>query len=397
MYTRRDFGKLAAGATALSALPISRVFGANDAVRLGATTWSLRDLVRVPGQDNVIDLIKPLKAAGVAEIDLWSYNVEPAGPNFGPGAPPPPAAYPVKIKTFSPEEIAAANVMVRNLTREYRLQTPDSHFESFRGLFGAAGIKVTAFTVKYDDSFTDEEVDATFREAKALGASSITAPGTPEVMKRLAPFAEKHQMNVAVTDFTVASVLPSKRFRINADIGAITAANGSPMAWIQENHEAIGQLTIKDRRRNKGKNEQFGDGDTPVRDVLRLVKERSTRSRSSPNTNIWVSERRLKNYSAAWISCALLSRSCRLQQLLGPKRSVRVVFVLEVDIRIAAACQEFSHLLRNPLPGVCPVIAFAQSVISKISGKDLRHLQLVRFGQAQRNVALRQPFVNRIG
>lgn len=274
MHTRRDFGKFALGTAALSALPVSNLFGASDAVRLGATTWSLRDLPRVPGQDNVSDLIRPLKSAGVTEIDLWSYNAEPAGPNFGPGAPPPPAAYPVKIKTYSPEEIAAANVLVRNLTREYRLQTPDSHFESMRDLFAASGIKVTAFTVKYDDSFTDAEVDATFREAKALGASSITSPGTPDLMKRLLPFTERHQINVAVTDFTLASALPSKRFRINADIGAITAANGSPVAWIQENHDSIGQLTIKDRRRNKGKNEQFGEGDTPVQDVLRLVKDK---------------------------------------------------------------------------------------------------------------------------
>jgi hypothetical protein len=274
MYTRRDIGKLAAGMTALSALPISRLLGANDVVRLGVTTWSLRDLPRVPGQDNINDLIKPLKSAGVTEIDLWSYNTEPAGPNTGPGAPPPPAAYPIKIHTFSPEEIAAAMLAARNLLRDFRLNTPANHYEDIRTMFAAAGISVAAYTVRYDDTFTDEEIDITFRQAKVLGASSITAPGTPEIMKRLVSFAEKHQMNVAVTDFALASALPSKRFRINADIGAITAANGSAVAWIQENHDAIAQLTVKDRRRNKGKNEQFGDGDTPIQDVLRLVKQK---------------------------------------------------------------------------------------------------------------------------
>lgn len=91
-------------------------------------------------------------------------------------------------------------------------------------------------------------------------------------MKRLAPVAEKYQMNVALTDFTLASALPSKRFKVNADIGAITAANGSPLAWLQENHDAVAQVIIKDRRRNKGMNEQFGDGDTPIQEVLRLIK-----------------------------------------------------------------------------------------------------------------------------
>ena len=279
MYTRRDIGKLALGTTALVALPVSTAFGAksdSDAsgVRLGATTWSLRDLPRIPGQDNVSDLIKPLKSAGVTEIDLWSYNTEPAGPNTGPGAPPPPAAYPIKIKVFSPEEIAAAMLAARNLLREFRLNTPPNHYENIRAKFAAAGIVVTAYAVKYDNTFTDEEIDITFREARALGASAITAPGTPEVVKRLIPAAEKHQMNVALTDFTLAAALPSKWFKVNTDIGAITAANSSPVAWLQENHEAVAQLTIKDRRRNKGKNEQYGDGDTPIQEVLRLVKEK---------------------------------------------------------------------------------------------------------------------------
>lgn len=301
MYSRREIGRIALGTAAGSLLANLPAFGAasdsKSGVRLGATTWSLRDLPRIPGKDNIDDLIKPLKNAGVTEIDLWSYNTEPAGPNTGPGAPPPPAAYPIKIKVYSKEEIAAAMLQARNLTRDWRLGTPEkpfwnadagqysvkaaepfvtptNHFENIRTKFASAGIAVTAYTVKYDDSFTDAEIDITFRQAKALGASSITAPGSLDVAKRLAPYAEKHQMNITLTDFALASSLPSKRFKVNVDIGAITAANGSPVAWIQENHDAIGQLTIKDRRRNKGKNEQYGDGDTPIQDVLRLVKEK---------------------------------------------------------------------------------------------------------------------------
>jgi sugar phosphate isomerase/epimerase len=280
MYTRRDIGRFAVSATAWggAALIGTRAFGATTdpaaGVRFGATTWSLRDLPRIPGKDNVDDLIKPLKSAGVTEIDLWSYNTEPAGPNFGPGAPPPPAAYPVKIKTFSKEEIEAANIAVRKLLHDFRLNTPAGYYEDVRAKFRTAGINVVAYTVRFDNSFSDEEIAATFQQAKALGASSITSPGAADVVKRLVPFAEKYEMNVALTDFAVASALPSKRFKVNADIGAITAANSSPVAWLQENHDAVAQLTVKDRRRNKGKNEQFGEGDTPINDVLRLVKDK---------------------------------------------------------------------------------------------------------------------------
>ncbi|HVW85205.1 MAG TPA: hypothetical protein VHB50_11020 [Bryobacteraceae bacterium] len=285
MYTRREIGKLALGTAAAAALPASRVFAVPEAavqsVRLGATTYSLRDLPRIPGKDNVSDLIKPLQDAGVKMIDLWSYNTEPAGPNTGPGAPPPPAVYPIKIKVFTPEEIKAAMEQARNLLRDFRLGRVDpklgftaDHYQQIRGKFDAAGIAVTSYSVKYDDSFTDEEIEATFQQAKTLGAKSISVPGSAAVLKRLAPYTEKHDMNIAVGDFNLVSSLPSKRFKINLDIGAVTAANGSPVAWIQENHDAIGQVLITDRRRNKGSSEQWGQGDTPVSDVLKLIRQK---------------------------------------------------------------------------------------------------------------------------
>jgi sugar phosphate isomerase/epimerase len=286
MHTRRDIGRLALGTAAVAALPASRLFAVPEApvesVRLGATTYSLRDLPRVPGKDNIADLIKPLQDAGVKTIDLWSYNTEPAGPNTGPGAPPPPAVYPIKIKVFTPEEIAAAMKQARDLLRQFRLGHADSklgftpnHYQEVRSKFDAAGIAVTSYSVKYDDSFTDPEIEATFQQAKTLGAKSISVPGSAAVMKRLTPFAEKHAMNIGVADFNLASSLPSKRFRINVDIGAITAANGSPVAWIQENYDSIGQVLITDRRRNKGANEQWGQGDTPVEAVLKLIKDKT--------------------------------------------------------------------------------------------------------------------------
>ena len=278
MYSRRDFGKLALSTTAFAGLPASMAFGAksesSSGVRLGATTYSLRDLRRTPGKDNIDDVIKALKFSDVTEVNLFSYNTEPAGPDTGPAAPPPPAAYPVTIHKWTPEEIAAAMLALRNRTREWRLNTPANHYETIRARFDAAGIGVTSYTLNFGDDFTDEEIDVTFRQAKTLGASSITSPGASATVKRLAPFAEKHQMNVALTDYSLSTGLPSKYFKVNADIGQLTAANGAAVAYIQENHDAIAQLTIKDRRRNRGKNEQFGDGDTPIQDVLRLVKDK---------------------------------------------------------------------------------------------------------------------------
>jgi hypothetical protein len=128
--------------------------------------------------------------------------------------------------------------------------------------------------VKYDDTVTDEEIDITFMQAKALGAWSITAQGTPETMKRLVPFAEKHQMNVSLTDFTLAAGAPFEA--LQSECGYRRHHRRERFARRVDSGKPRRDRAAhdKDRRRNKGMNEQFGDGDTPIQDVLRLVKEK---------------------------------------------------------------------------------------------------------------------------
>jgi sugar phosphate isomerase/epimerase len=285
MVSRRDFGKLA-----LSGIPLSAAWSApNDpGVRLGVATYSYRDLLRVPGQDNVDDVIRALQFAGAAEIELSSANTEPAGPNSGPAAPRPPSAYPPPVTAPKPEEVAAAKLAVRNALRQWRLTTPAANHAAFRAKFQAAGISLFAYRVDYDEQFTDQEIEVTFNQAKALGVSVIASLTNLNSAKRLALFAEKHQMTVALhnsgnvkdpnaiatPESFRAALGISKNFRLNLDIGNFTAANHEALAFIQESHASISHIQLKDRTRNGGGNEQFGEGDTPIKDVLTLVKDK---------------------------------------------------------------------------------------------------------------------------
>jgi sugar phosphate isomerase/epimerase len=106
--------------------------------------------------------------------------------------------------------------------------------------------------------------------------------------RRLAPFAERHAITVALHNtanakdpnaiaspqsFRTALAL-SKNFRLNLDIGHFTAANYEAVAFFQENHAVISHVQIKDRTRNGGTNEKFGEGDTPIKEVLTLIREK---------------------------------------------------------------------------------------------------------------------------
>src|SRR5437588_4603063 len=198
MVSRRDFGKAALAAIPLAAARRAVAGPGASGVRLGVATYSYRDLLRTPGRDNVDDVIKALQFAGAREIELWSANTEPAGPNSGPAVPPPPSAYPPPIKPPSPEEVAAAKLAVRNALRRWRLSTPAAKHEAFGARFQSAGIGLFAYRVDYDRSFTDEEIEVTFQQAQALGVRTIASMMSLSDARRLAPFAEKHGVTMAL-------------------------------------------------------------------------------------------------------------------------------------------------------------------------------------------------------
>lgn len=275
MLSRRDLGKIT-----LAGLP-SLLHGAVKAeVRVGASTDSFHDFPRRPGRDNTDEIIRALTAAGVTEIDLASGNTEAPSPDTGLPPPPPPGPYGGPPAGFTPAELAARTRALRENLRKWRLATPASHYAELKTRFDRAGISVYALSFQHDDAFTDEEIDATFGHAQALGAEVIASRASPAMAKRLAPFAERHAMTVAFRNenetaaqiSALAAVSP--RFRVNLDIGNFTAANQECVAYIQENYRRITHLMVKDRTRHGGGNETFGSGDTPIQDVLRLVRDK---------------------------------------------------------------------------------------------------------------------------
>jgi sugar phosphate isomerase/epimerase len=265
MLTRREFGALALSTVALpSVLRAQTISG----VRLGVQTYSFRELTRPPGGDMVDPIIAAMKECGLTECELWAPQIEPS--NVGGGRP-------------TPEQAQQA----RETARTWRLETPLDHFRTIRKKFESAGMTIYAFNYSPNNGFSEAEIDRGFEMAKALGAEIITASATLEAARRMVPFAAKHMMPVAmhnhsnVTDPNEFATLESLAtalklspfFRVNLDVGHFTAANYDAVAYIREHHASITNLHLKDRKKDQGPNTAWGTGDTPIRQVLQLLKK----------------------------------------------------------------------------------------------------------------------------
>jgi sugar phosphate isomerase/epimerase len=256
IYSRRDFGKFA-----LASLPLSAAFANGkpdskiDGVQLGAQSYSFRAM---PG--GLDDALKAMIDIGLSECELWQGHVEPKGRGKD----------------------------AREELRKFRIDTPLEHFKEIADRFKTAGINLYAYNYSFRDDMTDEEISRGFEISKALGVKVITASATVSVTQRVAPQAEKYKMVVGMhghdnlkdpnqfarPESFEKAMSESKWIGVNLDIGHFTAANFDAVAYIRENHERITHLHIKDRKKNDGTNEQFGDGDTPIKPVLSLLKEK---------------------------------------------------------------------------------------------------------------------------
>ena len=273
--TRREFAR-ASTATVVAALTGAR--GQARATRIGgvnvgAISYCFRSIPRSVSGDYMDTLIDAFHQTGISLCELESARVEPEPAIPGGGRVP---------ATITPEYTTR-----REELRRWRLETPLARFVEIRQKFTSAGIDLFGYVVTFSDDFTDAEIDRSFQFAQALGAGVIGTNQTRiPIASRLVPFAEKYKIALGwhnhanVTDPTeVASVesferlfAMSTRFKANLDIGHFVAGNNDPIAFLRKHADRISHLHLKDRRRDNGPNQPWGDGDTPVKDVLRLLK-----------------------------------------------------------------------------------------------------------------------------
>jgi sugar phosphate isomerase/epimerase len=180
------------------------------------------------------------------------------------------------------EQTAAAEQL-----RAWRLANDAKKAGDVRKTYETAGVRIEV--VKFDGiyDFTDPEMDYAFTLAKAAGARAISCELdlTGKGQKRVGPFADKHQLMVGyhghakTTPEMYASAAADAKFNgMNIDIGHWVAGNfGSPVEFMKKHHAKITHIHVKDRKKDEagggGQNVPFGQGDTPVVEVLRLIRD----------------------------------------------------------------------------------------------------------------------------
>jgi len=269
-------------------------------VQIGTITYSWRD---VPG--GVENIIKYCKETGISSIELMSNDVEeflgaPKNPMMAMFGPPPSAKKPAaggppagappaggfKPPEFTPEQKALIAKYDKEI-KEWRLALPLSKFADVKKLFDDAGINI--HIVKFSPAkWSDEEIDYSFKAAKALGAKGVTEELGEEAVKKLGPIAEKHgmyaifhnHMQFASPGFSYdkfISVSPAVMF--NFDSGHFFGSTGiHPNTIIEKYHDRIFSIHIKDKTGPKtdpaNANQVWGQGETPLEDILLLVKKK---------------------------------------------------------------------------------------------------------------------------
>jgi sugar phosphate isomerase/epimerase len=117
---------------------------------------------------------------------------------------------------------------------------------------------------------------------EALGANQLTME-LPDsaTSKRIGEYASKRKIWVGYHAHTQAHLTfwdeafsQSPYNGANIDIGHYTAGrSGSPIPFIEKNHARITSMHLKDRKFNEGPNMPWGQGDTPIKEVLQIIKK----------------------------------------------------------------------------------------------------------------------------
>jgi sugar phosphate isomerase/epimerase len=288
--SRRKFLGLTAAAAALSVIPTNFIIGAPGkqigkkpdskfgGVQVGAITYSWRSM---PGSAE--DILHYCLQTGISTIELMGDVAE----KFA-GLPQSPARPDAGTKLTDSEKASLNKAMqeTKEAQRVWRISAPMTKFEALRKMYNDAGVEIHIAKFSPED-WTDKEIEYAFKAAKALGAKGVTNEIGDKAAQKLGPIAQKmgmyaiyHQhLQPGEPGWTFDKFLEySPANMLNFDAGHYFGATGlHPNGIIERLHNRIVSIHMKDKTGPKGNppntNMPWGKGETPIADILLLLKK----------------------------------------------------------------------------------------------------------------------------
>ena len=245
MWTRRAF---------LATLPLLAAESRFAGVTIGVQTYSFRDRP-------FDEAVKAMKEIGIGEAEVSAVH-------------------------FEPPRVPGDGRQNEKL-EQWRLTVPLTDFEGHGHKLRTAGIKPSAYTYNFMGG-SDAVLERGFEIAKAMGAPAMTMSTRVSLTPQIDALAKKHKMRVGIhnhsrvqpdqlaTPDSFAEALKGRSdyIMMNLDVGHFVAAGFDLLAFVRENHARIMSMHLKDRKKDQGPPVELGTGDTPVVELLRLVRDK---------------------------------------------------------------------------------------------------------------------------
>ena len=197
---------------------------------------------------------------------------------------------------MTPEQQEAMRKRAEEL-KNWRLSVPMSRYAAFRKMYEDAGVKIYAFKLPPTLDMSDDEYAYIWNVGETLGADHLTMELTTDdaLLKRVADYAAKRKLPIAFHTHGQGGssgfdrvLSASKYTALNFDVGHYYGVNGeSPAPLVEKYHDRIASLHLKDRkgpgapdpsgRGGGGPNMPWGQGETPLREILQLMKKNKYR------------------------------------------------------------------------------------------------------------------------
>ena len=250
LISRRNF--LSTTITAATGLSLPRFAPAAEkpnsvfnGVRIGCITYSYRSMAKTADET-----LKALLEDGISETELMGGPIQ---------------------------DFAGIKGKATDAEREQQL----AKCAELRKIYNDAGVNIHIHKMGFGPS--NEEIEFSFLVAKALGCTGVTTERNAILAARVAPFADKHKIWVGFHNHTnnlpemdkFDSILDLGQYiGFNLDIGHYVAGTKgkSPIPVLEKYHSRITNLHLKDRTADGG-NVEWGKGQTPIKEVLQLMKK----------------------------------------------------------------------------------------------------------------------------